>query len=87
VTKVERRILGHRPRTSIILFLGEHGIPSSRDNIMKAVGFVGRQSSGLGRNLAVMKRRGFVGSDANMNYFLTPKGVRAYEKLKQEVPF
>jgi len=69
------------------MFLGEREKPSSRDSIMKAVGFVGRQSSGLGRNLAVMKRRGFVGSDANMNYYLTPKGVRAYEKLKQELPF
>lgn len=85
MTNIENRVLGQSTRASILMFLGEFDLPASRENIMRSVGFAGRQVSGLGRNLVVMQRRGYVKTDANMNYSLTQKGVKAYEKLKREV--
>lgn len=85
MTKIENRVLGQRTRANILMFLGERDVPASRESIMLAVGFSGRQSSGVGRNIVVMQRRGYVKADENMNYSLTLKGVKAYEKLKREV--
>lgn len=75
-----------RATDNVLICLGENGQMNS-PQIAEKLGLEGDSAKAVGKYLRNLMRKLLVTVDKNMNYTLTKRGEKAFEKIMQEIPF